>query len=383
MEYFPWKNFSQDRITRTLRVRHDGLKPQNTYRLVKTKEGKRKIPCIEGGETCIEFSVGKILWNTNLYEMGKAGLAVIQSLLSEIIKGLFDGARLEEFHITRVDVGFNLSPERIKADVKLSSAILQSLARMDFDRRRGMNYTSSHDKKTQTVLWETRNQKSKFMIYDKKEEVRRALGELRKYYEREGGAVVEKGVDMVLNALSGIQGGLIRIERKVGEKGDLARYGIKDLADINVGVVRRMLMDSIDRLEVPEAEYSQPEEILEALEEKVQEGEITLDEIGRWYLIFQVRRRVSESDRDFIERYGSKLGFSMKTYFKYKKMFREVGINVRNLGEQNLQGIRGELERRCEVWEKSIVSLNGELKDIEPMSSEEILNSCRVKDRSK
>lgn len=375
----PWKKFGQDKITGTFRVAHDGREPQNTYRVVKTKEGQRKVPCIEGGETCVEFSVSKVLWSTNMYEMGMPGLAVIQSCLSGILGGLFYGVGLEEFHVTRLDVGFNLSPEKIKSDAKLSSVILQSLARMDFDRRRGMNYTSSHDKKTQTVLWETRNQKSKFMFYDKKDEVERGLRELKKH--QEGSAVVRKAVDMVLAVMDGIPGGLIRIERKVAEKGDLSRYGIENLADINVDVVRRMLMDSIDRLEVPEAEYSQPEEIWEALEQKVQEGEMTLEDVAKWHFIFQLRRRVSESDKDFIERYGGRLGFSERTYYNYKKLFKEVGINVRNLGEQNLQGIRDELGRRCEVWEKSTVSLNGELREVQPFSAEEILESCRVKGR--
>jgi hypothetical protein len=134
-----------------------------------------------------------------------------------------------------------------------------------------------------------------------------------------------------------------------------------------------MLIDSLNRLEVPMAEISGPEEIFEVLE-----GKLSLDEIAKWVFIFQMRRRVSESDADFIEKYGKRLGFSRITYQRYKRLFKDVGINVKNLGEMSLKGIKRELKDRCEVWEESEVSLNGKKVDLEPVKAKEFLSYCKV-----
>lgn len=359
LEDYVCKYSLQDRGTGTFRIGHDGRKPVHTFRRVKTERGVKKVPVIEGGQTYIEFSIGKLLWLTNVHEIGYPGLSLLESFLSEVVGEVFYGVELLDFHITRLDGAFCFV-----------ASCLTSLARMDFDRRQGTNYSSSHDKKTQTVLWETRSQKSRFMFYDKVVEVKKELQGLKK---REGNKIVNRAIGVLSEVLEGLSG-LVRCERKIAHSDDLKRYEIKTLSDVTVSVVREMLMDSLNRLEVPMAEYSEPNEILEVLGDK-----LSLEEIARWYFIFELRRKVSESDRDFIEQCSEKLGFSYATYHKYKKLFRDAGINVKNLGEMRLKGIKGELEARCKVWEKAAVSLNGKpVENIRQVKPKELLELCRV-----
>ena len=366
LEDFVCRYCCQDRITGTLRVGHDGREPVKTFRKVDTKEGVKKISVIEGGQAYIEFAVSKYLWNTNLYEIGQPGIAALEQSLSEVIDEIFSGEKLTAFHLTRADVPFNFCQGSIQR-------LLRSLARMYHDRRQGMEYSSSYDRKTETVLWETRNQKSRFMFYNKFVEVTKELKGLQRKYKREGGRMLGRAVEAIEVVLEEVSENMIRCERKIAESRDLDKYGIRHLSDIKAATLKTTIEDNLNRLEVPISEYSDLDEILEVFE-----GELTLEEILRWYSIFQLRRKVADSDRAFVEEYGEKLGFSRATYQRYKKLFAEAKVTVKNLGEANLRGIRGELERRAKVWEKTSVSLNGEPREVEMVKSKDILESCWV-----
>ena len=372
LEDYVCKYLLQDKLLGTLRIGHDGQEPRNSVRRIKTKDGMKEISVVEGGETYMEFSVSKLLWRTNLYEIGLPGLPLLQDFLGELIEGFFYGVKPGDFHITRLDVSYNFDVSKIMVGEGAKDACLAGLARMDFDRRSGTNYNSSHDKKTQTVLWETRDQKSRFMFYDKVAEVKKGLNELKRRERLSGRKMLRDSIGLIEEAMIDLPG-FVRCERKVGSSKDLKRYGTRILPDITVALVKEMIMDSLNRLEVPMAEVSEPDEVMVALK-----GKLSLEEISKWFFIFQLRRRLSESDEDFIKRYGKELGFCRRTYHNYKKLFKEAGINVKNLGEMTLKGVKEELEKRAEVWEKYPVSLNGQSVDVEPVKAKDLIKSCEV-----
>jgi hypothetical protein len=375
LENYVCKHFLQDGHLGTLRISHDGQEPRNSVKRIKTKDGLKEISAIEGGETYMEFSVSKLLWRTNLYEIGLSGLPFLESFLGKLIGSFFYGVKLGDFHITRLDVSYNFDASKVMVGEVAKEACLAGLVRMDFDRRSGTNYNSSHDKKTQTVLWETRDKKARFMFYNKVAEVKKDLKKLRHREKVSGGEMLSKSIRFIEEAMVDLPG-LVRCERKVAASKDLKRYGIRVLSDITVVLVKEMIMDSLNRLEVPMAEISEPDEVMVAL--VALKGKLSLEEISKWYFVFQLRRRVSESDENFVERYGKELGFSGRTYRNYKRLFKEAGVNVKNLGEMTLKGVKEELQKRCEAWEKYSVSLNGQSVDVKPVKVEDLIKMCEV-----
>ena len=67
----------------------------------------------------------------------------------------------------------------------------------------------------------------------------------------------------------------------------------------------------------------QVEEIVKRLKER-----LPFDVLKKWVSLFQKRQEIDISDQRFANEHGKIGGFSRETYNRYKKMFREVGVDV-------------------------------------------------------
>jgi hypothetical protein len=91
-------------------------------------------------------------------------------------------------------------------------------------------------------------------------------------------------------------------------------------------------------MEFEESRKIQVEEIVKRLKER-----LPFDVLKKWVSLFQKRQEIDISDQKFANEYGKVGGFSRDTYNRYKRQFREVGVDV------DMDKIEGDV---CEVLER-------------------------------